>query len=73
MPNASRDQRVIVLVVGKRNEFVCSPRPYMFALDGSDVLRRRYWGSNMSGWEFVEKRTSDVEVRKIVKVKGDVV
>lgn len=45
----------------------------MFALDGSDVLRRRYWGSNMRGWDLVEKRTSDVEEREIVKVKGDVV
>jgi hypothetical protein len=53
--------------------FVCSPSPYILALGGNLVLRRRYCGSKMSGCDAVEKSTSEVDDREILKENGEVV
>lgn len=63
----------VVFEVGSLKGSVCSPRPYMLALVGSEVLSRRYCGSKIKGKEAVLNRTSEVRVRKIVKEKGEAV
>ena len=74
MPKASRDQRVrVVLSVGMWKGFACSPRPYMFELDGKFVLTRRYWGSKMREWPAVVNNTSWVEALEIENENGEVV